>query len=219
MLFRSKRTVDILYKFPTLGFDELEGFANRTDFDLGSHSRSQDQLNLTARVTKNEHSTDKLTYFDHESNKHLVPFVVEPAAGVDRGCLAALCEAYTEETLENGETRIVLRLKPALAPIKVAILPLKKSNEEIVRTAKEIKKMLQASGQMRAVYDDTAGIGKLYRRQDEIGTPFCVTVDFDTLGRGDDSGLKDTVTVRDRDTMQQIRIPIAELKAYISERI
>lgn len=215
----SKRTVDILYKFPTLGFDELEGFANRTDFDLGSHSRSQDQLNLTAKVTKNEHSTEKLTYFDHETNKHLVPFVVEPAAGVDRGCLAALCEAYNEEKLENGETRTVLKLKPALAPIKVAVLPLKKNHEEIVSTAKSIKKMLQATGQMRAVYDDTAGIGKLYRRQDEIGTPFCVTVDFDTLGRGENSELKDTVTVRDRDTMQQIRIPIAELKAYISERI
>lgn len=215
----SKRTVDILYKFPSLGFDELEGFANRTDYDLGSHSRSQDQLNLTAKVTKNEHSTEKLTYFDHETNKHLVPFVVEPAAGVDRGCLAALCEAYNEETLENGETRIVLKLKPALAPIKVAVLPLKKNNEEIVSTAKSIKKMLQASGQMRAVYDDTAGIGKLYRRQDEIGTPFCVTVDFDTLGRGDDTVLKDTVTVRDRDTMQQFRIPISELKAYIIERI
>jgi glycyl-tRNA synthetase len=215
----SKRTVDILYKFPTLGFDELEGFANRTDFDLGSHSRSQDQLGLTARVAKNEHSTEKLTYFDHETNKHLVPFVVEPAAGVDRGCLAALCEAYTEETLENGETRIVLKLKPALAPIKVAVLPLKKNQEEIVSTAKAIKKALQATGQMRAVYDDTAGIGKLYRRQDEIGTPFCVTVDFDTIGQGKDPELAHTVTVRDRDTMQQVRIPISELQAYVMERI
>ena len=215
----SKRTVDILYNFPTLGFDELEGIANRTDFDLGSHSREQDKLGLTAKVAKNEHSTEKLTYFDQPTNKHIVPFVVEPAAGVDRGCLAALCEAYDEELLENGETRVVLRLKPALAPIKVAVLPLKKNADEIVQIAKSIKNTLQASGEMRAVYDDSAGIGKLYRRQDEVGTPFCITVDFDTLGRGDDDSLKDTVTVRDRDTMQQVRIPIPDLLAYIRERI
>ncbi len=215
----SKRTVDILYKFPTLGFDELEGFANRTDFDLGSHSRDQDKLTLTAKVAKNEHSTERLTYFDQPNNKHIIPYVVEPAAGVDRGCLAALCEAYDEELLENGETRIVLRLKPALAPIKVAVLPLKKNAEEIVSTAKKIKNTLQATGEMRAVYDDTAGIGKLYRRQDEIGTPFCVTVDFDTIGRSDDTSLKDTVTVRERDSMQQKRVAIEDLTAYIKERI
>ncbi len=208
----SKRTVDILYKFPTLGFDELEGFANRTDYDLGSHSRSNDTLGLTARVTKNEHSTEKLTYFDHTTNKHVVPFVVEPAAGVDRGCLAALCAAYNEETLENGETRIVLKLKPALAPIKVAILPLKKNEPRIVELAKSIKRTLLAKGDMRAVYDDTAGIGKLYRRQDEVGTPFCVTVDFTSLDDG-------TVTVRDRDTMAQQRIAIADLWSYVRERI
>lgn len=215
----SQRTVDILYNFPTLGFDELEGFARRSDFDLGSHSKEQDKLGLTSTVIKNEHSTDKLTYFDQPNNKHIVPYVVEPAAGVDRGCLAALCEAYDEETLPNGEIRTVLRLKPALAPIKVAILPLKKNEPEIVATAKRIKNMLQATGDMRAVYDDSAGIGKLYRRQDEVGTPFCVTVDYDTLGRGDDTSLKETVTLRDRDTMQQIRLPIADLLAYVKARI
>lgn len=217
----SKRTVDILYNFPTLGFDELEGFANRTDFDLGSHSREQDKLGLTAKVAKNEHSTEKLTYFDQPNNAHIVPYVVEPAAGVDRGCLAALCEAYDEESLENGETRIVLRLKPALAPIKVAVLPLAKNKPEIVAKAKEIKKMLQSSGDMRAVYDDTAAIGKLYRRQDEAGTPFCVTVDYDTLGQSRDGStdLIDTVTVRDRDTMAQERIAIADLLHYIQQRI
>jgi glycyl-tRNA synthetase len=215
----SKRTVDILYNFPTLGFDELEGFANRTDFDLGSHSRDQDNLGLTAKVKHNEHSTEKLTYFDQPSNKHIVPYVVEPAAGVDRGCLAALCEAYDEEVLPNGETRVVLRLKPALAPIKVAVLPLKKNEPEIVATAKRIKAMLQATGEMRAVYDDSAGIGKLYRRQDEVGTPFCVTVDFDTLGREEDVSKKDTVTVRDRDTMTQERVAIADLLAYVRQRI
>jgi glycyl-tRNA synthetase len=214
----SKRTVDIFYKYP-IGWEELEGIANRTDFDLGSHSRDQDKLGLTAQVKRNEHSTERLTYFDQPNNKHIIPYVVEPAAGVDRGVLAALCEAYDEETLENGETRVVLRLKPALAPIKVAVLPLKKNADEIVSVARSIKNSLQASGAMRAVYDDSAGIGKLYRRQDEIGTPFCVTVDFDTLGRGDDTRLKETVTVRDRDTMAQIRLPISELLDYIRERI
>jgi len=214
----SKRTVDIMYRFP-IGWEELEGIANRTDYDLGSHSREQAKLGLAASVIENEHSTEKLTYFDQPRNRHIVPYVIEPSAGVDRGVLAALTEAYEEETLSNGETRVVLKLKPALAPIKVAVLPLKKNADEIVSVAKQIKNTLQASGEMRAVYDDSAGIGKLYRRQDEIGTPFCVTVDFDTLGRGDDTALKDTVTVRDRDTMQQERIPISDLKEYVRQRI
>ena len=221
----SKRTVDILYQFPTLGFDELEGIANRTDWDLGSHSRDQANLplsdNTREKAMKNEHSTEKLTYFDQPNNQHIVPYVVEPAAGVDRGVLAALCEAYDEETLENGETRVVLRLPPALAPIKVAVLPLAKNKPEIVAKAKQIKRMIQAEGDMRAVYDDTAGIGKLYRRQDEAGTPFCITVDYDTLGQSRDGStdLVDTVTLRDRDTMQQERIAIADLLAFLRERI
>ena len=221
----SKRTVDILYDFPTLGFDELEGIANRTDWDLGSHSRGQDTIalsdNTRERAMKNEHSTEKLTYFDHEAKKHIVPFVIEPAAGVDRGVLAALCEAYDEEVLENGETRVVLRFPPALAPIKVAVLPLAKNKPDIVNKAKEIKRMLQSSGSLRAVYDDTAAIGKLYRRQDEAGTPFCVTVDYDTLGQSRDGGteLLDTVTVRDRDTMTQERVKISDLLAYVQSRI
>jgi glycyl-tRNA synthetase len=217
----SKRTVDILYKFPTLGFDELEGIANRSDFDLGSHSKEQDKLGLTAKVMKNEHSTERLTYFDQPNNKHVVPYVVEPAAGVDRGVLAALCEAYDEEALENGETRIVLRLPPALAPIKVAVLPLAKNKPEIVAKAKQIKTLIQSQGDMRAVYDDTAGIGKLYRRQDEAGTPFCITVDYDTLGQSRDGGtdLIDTVTVRDRDSMQQQRLAISELLPFLREHI
>ncbi len=216
----SKRTVDLMYKFP-IGWEELEGIANRTDFDLGSHSKEQDKLGLTATVTKNEHSTEKLTYFDQPNNRHLVPYVIEPSAGVDRGVLAALCEAYHEETLENGETRIVLRLPPALAPIKVAVLPLAKNRPEIVAKAKQIKALIQSQGDMRAVYDDTAGIGKLYRRQDEAGTPFCITVDYDTLGQSRDGGtdLIDTVTVRDRDTMQQQRLAIADLLPFLRERI
>ena len=223
----SKRTVDILYDFPTLGFDELEGIANRTDWDLGSHSRDQANLplsdNTQAKAMRNEHSTEKLTYFDQPNNRHIVPFVIEPAAGVDRGVLAALCEAYDEEVVdaEKGDVRTVLRLKPALAPIKAAILPLAKNKPDIVAKAKEIKKHLQANLGMRVVYDDTAAIGKLYRRQDEAGTPFCITVDYDTLGLSKDgtSDLLDTVTVRDRDTMQQVRLPIAELEGWLRERL
>ncbi len=208
----SKRTVDLLYNFPTLGYDELEGIANRTDFDLGSHSRDQGSLGLTAKVIENSQSNEKLTYFDHVTNKHIIPFVIEPSAGVDRGVLAAICAAYDEETLENGEKRVVLRLPPRLAPIKVAVLPLKKNAPEIVATAKDIKNLLQSSGEMRAVYDDTAGIGKLYRRQDEVGTPWCVTVDFQTL-------TDRTVTLRDRDTMQQERLAIDDLLGVIRARL
>jgi glycyl-tRNA synthetase len=223
----SKRTVDILYNFPTLGFDELEGIANRTDWDLGSHSRDQANLTLSDntrnKALKNEHSIEKLTYFDHTTNKHIVPFVIEPAAGVDRGVLAALCEAYDEEVVdtEKGDVRVVLRLKPALAPIKVAVLPLAKNKPEIVSKAKEIKNLLQDSGDMRTVYDDTAAIGRLYRRQDEAGTPFCVTVDYDTLGMSRDGStdLLNTVTVRDRDTMAQERIKIDELTDYFRARL
>jgi glycyl-tRNA synthetase len=207
----SKRTVDVMYKFP-IGWEELEGIANRTDFDLGSHSRQQDTLGLTASVKKNEHSTEKLTYFDHLTNKHLVPYVIEPSAGVDRGVLAVLTEAYHEEALENGEARVVLKLKPSLAPIKVAVLPLKKNEPRIVELAKKIKNDVQKTGEMRTVYDETAAIGKLYRRQDEVGTPFCVTVDFQSLEDG-------TVTVRDRDTMRQVRIASADLASYVRERV
>jgi len=214
----SKRTVDLMYHFP-IGWEELEGIANRTDFDLGSHSKEQEKLGLTASVMTNEHSTERLTYFDQPNGRHIVPYVIEPSAGVDRGVLAALCAAYDEETLENGETRVVLRLRPALAPIKVAVLPLKKNEPAIVATAKRIKQGLQATGDIRAVYDDSAGIGRLYRRQDEVGTPLCVTVDFDTLGREDDVSLKDTVTVRDRDTMKQERVAIADLEAYVRNHI
>ena len=219
----SRRTVDILYDFPTLGFDELEGIANRTDFALGSHSRANDTLGVQSKVSPNEHSVEKLTYFDHETNKHIVPFVIEPAAGVDRGVLAALCEAYDEEVVDaaKGDVRVVLRLKPALAPIKVAVLPLAKNKPDIVAKAKAIKKQLQGELGMRVVYDDTAAIGKLYRRQDEAGTPFCITVDYDTLGLSRDGSttLMDTVTVRDRDTMAQERIAISDLLGYLRARL
>lgn len=214
----SKATVDILYRFPH-GFEELEGIANRTDFDLGSHSRSQDSLGITAKVDSNADSTAKLTIPDPDTNKPIVPFVIEPSAGVDRGVLAVLTEAYTQETLENGSERVVLKLKPHLAPIKVAVIPLARNKPEIVDKAKAVKRDLQALGIGRVFYEDTGNIGKGYRRHDEVGTPFCITVDFDTLGQSEDPNLKDTVTVRDRDTMAQERIAIRDLPQFLRERL
>ncbi|MDQ3180631.1 MAG: His/Gly/Thr/Pro-type tRNA ligase C-terminal domain-containing protein, partial [Acidobacteriota bacterium] len=154
--------------------------------------------------------TDDLSYFDEQTKQRFYPFVIEPAAGVNRTLLAILMYAYTEKTNDKGETRVILKLKPELAPIKVAVLPLAKNKPEIVAMAKQIKKDLQPS--MRAVYDDTGGIGKLYARQDEIGTPFCVTVDHESLE-------DNAVTVRDRDTWEQERVNIAELKEYLQKRL
>lgn len=205
----SKSTVDILYKFPH-GFEELEGVANRTDYDLGSHTKAQEEFGLSAKVKKNEHSTAKLAVRDLEANKWEVPFCIEPSAGLDRGVLAVMTEAYTEEELENGSTRTVLKFKPHLAPIKVAILPLKKNKPEIVALAKELKNKLQKLGLGRILYENTGNVGKGYRRHDEVGTPICVTVDFDSIEK---EGAP--VTVRDRDTMEQIVVPAAELPAYV----
>jgi len=203
----SKATVDLMYNYP-IGWEEIEGIANRTDFDLGSHSKNQNELNLTARVMSNPDSTAKLTIQDLETNKQIVPYVIEPSAGVDRGVLALLCEAYDEETLPSGEQRTVLRLKPAIAPIKAAVVPLKRNTPQIVETCKGIKRDMQAPGEMRVVYEDTGNIGKAYRRHDEAGTPYCITVDFQTLE-------DNTVTIRDRDTMEQIRLPIDEVYDYV----
>ena len=207
----SKATVDIFYHFP-IGWEEIEGIANRTDFDLGSHSKNQDTLGLSAQVMKNEHSTAKLTIPDPETNKPIVPYVIEPSAGVDRGVLALLCEAYDEEIKPNGEMRTVLRLKPSIAPIKAAIAPLKRNSPEIVELAKNIKRELQATGEMRVVYEDTGNIGKAYSRHDEAGTPYCITVDFQTIE-------DNTVTLRDRDTMEQQRLKIDELYNFIHQGI
>ena len=286
----SKRTYDLMYNYPTLGYEEIEGIANRTDFDLGSHSRDQDKLGLTARVSPNPDSLARLTYFDQASNRHVVPFVIEPSAGVGRCTLAVLCEAYAEEMVKapapekldavsaalaafvksvgrnekmsaeqrdalvaaseaiaadlpnalgqvdsllampgadqielgkklRGQAqplldesyRTVLRLKPKVAPVKAAVFPLKRNHDGLVGTARDIRKALQRTG-MRTVYDDTGAIGKLYRRQDEIGTPFCITVDFQTLDDG-------SVTVRDRDSMQQERVASTELQSYLREKI
>ncbi len=207
----SKATVDVMYKYP-IGWEEIEGIANRTDFDLGSHSKNQAELGLTAKVSLNEHSTAKLVIPDPETNKPVVPYVIEPSAGVDRGVLALLCEAYDEEVKPNGEKRTVLRLKPSIAPIKAAVVPLKRNAPEIVDTCKGIKRDLQSTGEMRVVYEDTGNIGKAYSRHDEVGTPYCVTVDFETLENR-------TVTIRDRDTMSQIRLPISDVQDYIRKGI
>lgn len=217
----SKATVDILYRFFTdreeedKQFDEIEGIANRSDFDLKCHTKGGKLVLKDGREIPNQHAVNKLTYFDHETNQHIIPYVIEPSAGVDRIFLAFLLDSYHEEIV-NNETRVVLKLHPELAPIKVAVLPLKKNHDGIVAKAKEIKNMLQKKSGWRTVYDDTAGIGKLYRRQDEIGTPFCITVDFDTLGLGKDVSLTDTVTVRHRDTMCQDRVKISDLIEYLS---
>jgi glycyl-tRNA synthetase len=277
----AKRCVDLEYKFP-MGWSELEGIANRTDFDLSAHSRGPN----------NPDSLAELRFFDQEQKKHIVPYVIEPSAGADRATLAFLCDAYDEslvteppaddsarlrelvqsfaksvdkrdpaqmdaetkrrltgaaeriaaglpgtlpellalsddpdanrievwkkvrgvaDKLGEEHTRTVLHLHPRLAPITVAVFPLKKNEGRLVEMARGIKKELQAAG-LRAVYDDTGAIGKLYRRQDEIGTPFCITVDFPSLENG-------TVTVRDRDTMQQERVGRGELAAALRQRV
>ena len=207
----SKRTVDLMYEFPH-GLEELEGIANRTDFDLGSHTKNQKDLNLVANVMENRSSNSKLAIQDLKTNKWVVPFVIEPSAGVDRGVLAILNEAYKIEALDGGKERVVLSLKPHLSPIKAAVIPLKKNNEEIVNLSSEIKNKLQKLNIGRILLENTGNIGKGYRRHDEIGTPVCITVDFDSL---EDS----TVTVRDRDTMEQERVAIKDLEGFLIRKI
>lgn len=186
----SKGTTDIEYKFP-FGWGELWGIANRTDYDLKQHM---------------EHSKEDMNYFDPVTNEKYVPYCVEPSVGVDRVTLAFLCEAYEEEEVGEGDVRTVLRFHPALAPVKIAILPLsKKLGEQAFEVYENLIKYYNCE------YDDTGSIGKRYRRQDEIGTPYCVTFDFDSI---EDK----KVTIRERDSMQQIRIPIEELKDYFSDK-
>ena len=206
----SKKTVDLMYKFPH-GVEELEGIANRIDFDLGSHSKKQNELNIKSKIKDNKDSNSKLAVQD-ENGEWVVPFVIEPSAGVERGFLAILNEAYTNEELDDGKTRIVLKLQPHLSPIKAAVIPLKKNNKELVNTAKKIKEDLQNIGLGRIFLENTGNIGKGYRRHDEIGTPVCITVDFESL---DDN----TVTIRDRDTMSQSRLNINELSEFLKGKI
>jgi glycyl-tRNA synthetase len=317
----AKATVDIEYLFPgSLGFSELEGVANRQDYDLSAHSREVPESDLDRlKLTPNADSTQKLDYFDDQyvdpatgkKGARYIPYVIEPSAGATRATLAFLCESYHEEvvgepkpeeltplidavaaarkslekksaeavkaaakaeaklegpsaeqlqainarletaaaglpatlldveeacSLPGGDrvellkkvrqaaaklvdeyTRVVLKLHPQLAPIKVAVFPLKKNEPRIVEIAKQIRRDLQPM--MRTIYDDSAGIGKLYRRQDEIGTPFCITVDYDTLGEGKDPWVKGTVTVRDRDSMQQQRVAISSLEQFLLQKL
>lgn len=189
--FYSKGTTDIEYLFP-FGWGELWGIADRTDYDLSRHM---------------EASKQDLTYLDPETNEKYVPYCVEPAVGVDRLFLMFLCDAYDEEEIAEGDVRTVLHLSPALAPFKAAVLPLsKKLSEKATEVYEELSKKFNID------YDEAGSIGKRYRREDEIGTPFCITVDFDTLE-------DNTVTIRDRDTMEQIRLPISELEKYIEEKV
>ena len=199
LAFYSKATTDFEYLFP-FGWGELWGVADRTDYDLTQHQ---------------EHSGQDLTYFDQEKNEHYIPYVIEPSLGADRMALALLVEAYDEEVVdaEKNDTRVVMRFHPAIAPFKAAVLPLSK---KLGDKAREIQQEL--SKDWMVDYDDTGSIGKRYRREDEIGTPYCITVDFETVG-DDKTPADNCVTVRDRDTMEQVRIPISQLKAYLTEKL
>ena len=191
LCFYSKATTDFEFLFP-FGWGELWGIADRTNYDLGQHA---------------EHSGKDLTYFDQETNEHYIPYVVEPSLGADRVALAFLVDAYDEEVLGEGDVRVVLHLHPALAPFKAAVLPLSKKLSD-----KALELFDDLAREFPVDFDETGSIGKRYRREDEIGTPFCITYDFDTENDG-------CVTVRDRDTMEQVRIPMTEVKDYIAKRI
>ncbi len=191
LCFYSRATTDFEYLFP-FGWGELWGIADRTDYDLTQHSK---------------HSGETLEYFDPETNEKYIPYVIEPSLGADRVMLAFLIEAYDEEEIAEGDTRVVLHLHPALAPIKAAILPLSK---KLSAEAGEV--FAQLSKDFTVEYDESGSIGKRYRRQDEIGTPFCITYDFESKEDG-------CVTIRERDSMEQIRLPIAELNSYIADKI
>ncbi len=199
LCFYSKATTDFEFLFP-FGWGELWGVADRTDYDLTQHQNT---------------SNKDLTYFDQESGQHIIPYVVEPSLGVERTVLSVLCDAYDEEVVdaEKNDVRTVLRLHPALAPFKCAILPLsKKLSDKALEIQQELSKYFMVD------FDDAGSIGKRYRREDEIGTPYCITVDFQTVG-DDNTPADNCVTVRDRDTMEQVRMPISELKAYLEEKI
>tara|TARA_E500000178_G_scaffold134714_1_gene134764 strand:+ start:8378 stop:9727 length:1350 start_codon:yes stop_codon:yes gene_type:complete len=199
----SKATFDIMYQFPH-GLEELEGVANRTDFDLGSHTKNQNDFSIQADVQENKNSTTKLAIQDLEKKEWFIPFVIEPSAGVERGVLAILNEAYTEEPENN---RTLLKLRSHLSPIKAAIIPLKRNNADLVNLAHKVKSNLQALGLGRVMVENSGNIGKNYRRHDEIGTPMCITIDFESLEN-------QSVTIRDRDTMKQERVNLSEVENF-----
>ena len=203
----SKKTYDLMYKFPH-GVEELEGIANRTDFDLGSHSKNQKEFEITAKVTNNKESNSKLAVHNLDEKKWEIPYVIEPSAGVERAFLAILNEAYNEENLPDGKTRTVLKLSKHLAPISAAVIPLKKNDDKLVKLAKDVKNQLQQASSRRIILENTGNIGKSYRKHDEIGTPNCITIDYDSLE-------KKTVTLRDRDTMDQKTIYIDDINKHM----
>ncbi|MDD2766983.1 MAG: glycine--tRNA ligase [Candidatus Moranbacteria bacterium] len=196
LVFYAKAAWDIEYNFP-FGFKELEGIHNRSDYDLTQHSKF---------------SGVDLSYRDPQTNEKYTPWIVETSVGLDRTFLAVMTEAYTEESVGEGDARVVLKFPKKLAPVQVAVFPLMKNRPELVEKAREIFTTLKKN--FRVEFDDNGNVGKRYRRQDEIGTPYCVTVDFDTIGLGENPDLKDTVTVRDRDTMEQTRVNIETLSDY-----
>ena len=204
LAFYSKKTYDLEYQFP-FGVQELQGIAYRTNYDLSTHQKG---------------SGKPMEYFDEVTRERFIPHVVEPSAGCDRTVLAVICEAYDEEELgKDGKSdiRTVMRFHPRMAPIKAAIFPLLKKNEEQVRIAREIEAELRPF--MNVFYDEAGAVGRRYRRQDEVGTPFCITVDFETLGESEDPELKGTVTIRHRDSMEQERVKIGDLLPWLLKRI
>ena len=200
LAFYSRATTDIEYAFPFTDWGELWGIADRTDYDLGRHQ---------------EASGKDLSYFDPETNEHYIPYVIEPSLGCDRVALAFLCEAYDEEVVDEAknDVRVVMHLHPALAPFKAAVLPLSK---KLGDKATEIYHALQKD--FMVDYDEAGSIGKRYRRQDEIGTPYCITVDFQTVG-DDKTEADNCVTIRERDSMEQVRVPISELREWLAQRV
>ena len=190
-MFYSKATTDIEYLFP-FGWGEVWGIADRTDYDLKRHM---------------QYSGESLEYLDPETNEKYIPYCIEPSVGLDRLVLMTLCDAFDEETLEGGDVRTVMHLSPIVAPIKAAILPLSKKLED---KARDVQNLL--AKYMPVIYDDTGSIGKRYRRQDAVGTPFCITIDFDSLE-------DNQVTIRERDSMNQIRLPIEKLVEYLLVKI
>lgn len=207
----AKAAGDIEYEFPD-GFDEVEGVHNRQDFDLGSHTKGQSELNITAKVMENKDSTVKLAYSDPQTGETIVPYVIETAMGVNRAMLVVMLNAYTEEDLGDGKSRVVLKLKPRLAPVKAAVIPLARNVPELVNISHDIVGRLRALGLGRIELENSGNIGKNYRRHDEIGTPVCITVDHQTMEDG-------TVTLRHRDTMAQERIALDAVPARLVDII
>ncbi len=207
----AKAAVDIEYEFPD-GFDEVEGVHNRQDFDLGSHTKSQSDFKINANVLENKDSITKLSYSDPQTGENFIPYVIETAMGVNRAMLAVMHNAYTDEDLGDGKSRLVLKLKPSLSPVKAAVIPLARNVPELLTISEQIENTLRKMNIGRIELENSGNIGKNYRRHDEIGTPVCITVDHQTLEDG-------TVTLRLRDTMAQERISIDDITNKVQEII